>query len=87
MEINYKALGERIRKIRKIEGMTQEYLAEKLEISTQHMSNIENASKKPSLALLMDLAELLGVTLDELLADSYPRKGRGYPLHRDRDDS
>ena len=81
MEINYKALGERIRKIRKIEGMTQEYLAEKLEISTQHMSNIENASKKPSLALLMDLAELLGVTLDELLADSYPREREGDILY------
>ena len=81
MEINYKALGERIRKIRKVEGMTQDYLAEKLEISTQHMSNIENASKKPSLALLMDLAELLGVTLDELLADSYPKEKNGDALY------
>ena len=69
MEINYKALGERIRKIRKVEGMTQEYLAEKLEISTQHMSNIENASKKPSLALLMDLA------------DSYPKEKNGDALY------
>lgn len=81
MEINYKALGERIRKIRKIEGMTQEYLAEKLEISNQHMSNIENASKKPSLALLMNLAELLNVTLDELLADSYVREKEGDVLY------
>ena len=34
MEINYKALGERIRKLRKLNNMTQEYVAEKLEVST-----------------------------------------------------
>ena len=45
------------------------------------MSNIENSSKNPSLALLMDLAELLGVTLDELLADSYPREREGDILY------
>ena len=74
MEINYEALGERIRKLRKLNNMTQEYVAEKLEVSIQHISNIENASKKPSLALLVDLAELLGVRLDDLLADTYPKE-------------
>lgn len=77
MEINYKALGERIRKLRKLNNMTQEYVAEKLEVSTQHISNIENASKKPSLTLLVDLSELLGVTLDDLLADTYSKERTG----------
>ncbi|HIX66583.1 MAG TPA: helix-turn-helix domain-containing protein [Candidatus Anaerostipes excrementavium] len=81
MEINYEALGERIRKLRKLNNMTQEYVAEKLEVSIQHISNIENASKKPSLALLVDLAELLGVRLDDLLADTYPKERTGDVLY------
>ena len=43
----------------------------------QHISNIENASKKPSLTLLVDLSELLGVTLDDLLADTYSKERTG----------
>ncbi len=72
MEVNYEALGERIRKIRKRKHMTQEYVAEKAEISVPHMSNIENASKKLSLKLLVSIAGILEVTVDELLIDSYP---------------
>lgn len=72
MEVNYEALGDRIRTIRKQKHMTQEYVAEKAEISVQHMSNIENASKKLSLRLLVSIAGILDVTVDELLIDSYP---------------
>ena len=61
--------------------LDKEYVAEKLEVSTQHISNIENASKKPSLTLLVDLAELLGVTLDDLLADTYPKERTGDVLY------
>ena len=61
--------------------MTQEYVEEKLEVSIQHISNIENSSKKPSLALLVDLAELLGVRLDDLLADTYPKERTGDVLY------
>ena len=76
MEINYEALGARIRKIRKQKHMTQEYVAEKVEISVSHMSNIENASKKLSLKLLVSIADILEVTVDELLMDSYPVEKR-----------
>lgn len=76
MEINYEALGARIRKIRKQKHMTQEYVAEKTEISVPHMSNIENASKKLSLKLLVSIADILEVTVDELLMDSYPVEKR-----------
>lgn len=80
MEIDFKALGIRIRSIRKSKGMTQEFMSEQLDISPQHMSNIENASKNPSknpsLGLLANIAEILDVTMDELLIDSYPEEKR-----------
>lgn len=76
MEIDFKALGIRIRSIRKSKGMTQEFMSEQLDISPQHMSNIENALKNPSLGLLANIAEILDVTMDELLIDSYPEEKR-----------
>ena len=76
MEIDYKALGARIREIRQKKGLTQEYVAEKAEISVTHMSNIENASKTLSLKLLVIIAGVLEVTVDQLLVDSYPREKR-----------
>ena len=76
MEINFKALGMRIRDIRRLRGMTQEAMSEQLNISPQHMSNIENASKNPSLNLLANITEVLDVTMDELMIDSYPEDKR-----------
>lgn len=72
MAVNYKALGVRIRKVRERKGMTQQSLAEKIDISVPYMSNIERAKKTVSLSVLMSIAQALDVTLDELLADSYP---------------
>ena len=71
MAVDYKALGVRIRKVRERKGITQQRLAEKIDISVPYMSNIERAKKTVSLSVLMSIAQALDVTLDELLADSY----------------
>lgn len=76
MKIDYEALGKRIQKFRQARNYTQEYMAEQIDMSVQHVSNIENASKKPSLATLMNIAEVLDVTLDDLLAESYIKEKR-----------
>ena len=69
MGIDYVAVGERIRRIRKEQKMSQEKLAELIDVSTPHMSNIENGKTKFSLQVLIDLANSLNTTPDALLLD------------------
>jgi transcriptional regulator with XRE-family HTH domain len=66
---DYLQLGLNIAYYRKLKGLTQTQLAEIIEISRTHMSNIEapNVKKSVSLDVLFDLAEALGVEPGKLL--------------------
>lgn len=66
--MNYYEIGQRIRKIRKAHGLSQEELAEKIGISTTHMSHIETGNTKLSLPVLVSIASVLEVQTDDLLA-------------------
>lgn len=68
--MDYYAIGQRIRKIRKAHNLSQEELAERIGISTTHMSHIETGNTKLSLPVFVDLAAALEVRTDELLYDS-----------------
>ena len=70
MELDYRAIGIRIKVARIKAGMTQERLAELADLSTTHMSNIEKGSAKISLPTMVSIANILGVTLDDLMCDS-----------------
>lgn len=70
MELSYQAIGRRIKKIRDARGMTQDDLAFRCGLSTQHISNIERAHTKLSLPALVKISNVLEVTVDELLCDS-----------------
>lgn len=67
--LDYTVIGRRIRKYRKLAGLSQEALAEKVWISTTHMSHIETGSTKLSLPVLVDIAAVLDVRTDDLLID------------------
>lgn len=67
--MNYYEIGQRIRKYRKVHNLSQEELAEKVGISTTHMSHIETGNTKLSLPVLVSLAEVLQVRADDLLFD------------------
>lgn len=67
--MDYYAIGQRIRKIRKAHGLSQEILAEKVGISPTHMSHIETGNTKLSLPVLVALAAELEVRTDDLLYD------------------
>lgn len=67
--MNYYEIGQRIRKARKANNMSQEQLAEKVGISTTHMSHIETGNTKLSLPVFVDIACALSVHTDELLYD------------------
>ena len=66
--MDYIALGQRIRDLRRKRGLTQEKLAELVDLSVPYISHLERGTKKPSLAVLIRLAECLGVTVDRLLS-------------------
>ena len=68
--MDYYKIGQRIRKIRKAHGLSQEELAECVDISTTHMSHIETGNTKLSLPVLVDIAAVLKVRTDDLLNDS-----------------
>lgn len=68
--MNYNDIGQRIRVNRKANGLTQEQLAEKCDITTTHMSHIETGNTKLSLPVLVKVANALQVTTDELLCDN-----------------
>ena len=67
MGLDYNLIGARIRKRRKQQKLTQEKVAEIVEISPQHMSNIERAISIPSTEVVMRLAIALDTTPDEFL--------------------
>lgn len=67
--MNYYEVGQRIRRFRKACNFSQEQLAEKVGISTTHMSHIETGNTKLSLPVFVDIANALSVQTDELLYD------------------
>lgn len=60
-------MGNRIARLRRMKGIKQDELAEKLGVTPQAVSKWENDGSCPDISLLPRLAELLGVTTDELL--------------------
>ena len=61
------SMGKRIMALRKNKGYTQEQLSEKLGVSSQAVSKWENEVSCPDISIVPQLAEVLGVTTDELL--------------------
>lgn len=66
--LDYVAIGGRICAFRRLRNLSQEQLAEKVWISTTHMSHIETGSTKLSLSVLVDLANALEVGTDDILS-------------------
>ena len=70
-------IGRRISRLRKEKDMTQPALADKMGVSYQAVSNWERGASMPDIGKLPELAEALGVSVDELLGS-----GRGSELVR-----
>jgi len=68
--VNYVALGQNIRQYRVRAGLRQEDLAELCDCSNSHIGQIENARTIPSLEMVVNIANALRVTVDQLLTDS-----------------
>ncbi|MBQ4580466.1 MAG: helix-turn-helix transcriptional regulator [Clostridia bacterium] len=68
--IDYKDFGQRVRKLRRANGLTQEELAEKVDISASFMGHIERGSRIASLETLVSLCNVLKVSPTHLLRAS-----------------
>lgn len=58
-------LGRNISKFRKSKGLSQNQLAEKVEISREHLAKIETAKRCISIGLLIDISESLDIPVRE----------------------
>ena len=70
MELDYKAIGKRITIARIKADRTQEILAETINLSPTHLSNIENGTTRVSLTSIVKIANALSVTVDDLLCEN-----------------
>ena len=68
----YLNLSKQIKKYRERDGYSQEYLAEKLYVSRQSISNWENDKSLPDIHNLLMMCDLFNVTLDDLVKGTIP---------------
>jgi len=62
-------LGERVREQRRSRGLTQEALAESLELSVAYVSLIERGGRNPPYTTVVAIARALGVPASQIVAD------------------
>ena len=70
MNIDYKLIGERIKRVRKSRGMTQEILAEKLNVSIGYVSQIERGITKINLDILGAISSILDYDIAGFVSES-----------------
>lgn len=62
-------IGENIKKLRQQNNMTQQQLADKICVTRPFITDIENDKKSPSVQNLINIANVFGCTLDELVKE------------------
>ncbi len=77
----FKGLGARIAQARKDQGLTQQQLADHLGIPQQTLANYEVARARLPASMLPVVAQLLTLSLDELIGNPLPR-GKGKQARR-----
>ena len=90
-----KIIGRRIQEIRKQRGLTQEQLAERVNISPHYLSALERGVYNIKLDLLVDILNILNCSADEVFQDvvsssskikasQLSEKLKGLPVHEQR---
>lgn len=64
--MNYAKMGRNIANMRILNRLTQEQLAEKIDVSSVFISQLETGVRKPSLETLYKISRVLGTTMDGL---------------------
>lgn len=76
MEVEYvnKQIGEKIKDLRNRNGLTQEELANRAELTKGFISQLERGQVSPSVVTLLDLIECLGITAEEFFRETEEEK-------------
>lgn len=80
MRHDLKECGKRIQQLRKERGLTQEQLAEKLNVSQNTIAKIESGLRRPSIDFLLELSEFFGVSTNYLVLGIQP-EDMGYDAY------
>ncbi len=72
---NYGPIGQRIKNARLGKGYTQGHMAELLNVSCQHISDIERGLNGMSIPMLMDICKILDVGADYILFGTVTTSG------------
>ena len=64
-----KRFGEKLAKLRQGQGLTLRQLGEELEVHNTFISQIEKGRKMPNAVMILKIANLFGVTADQLMRD------------------
>jgi transcriptional regulator with XRE-family HTH domain len=73
----FKGLGSRIAQARKDHNLTQQQVADQLGIAQQTLAHYEGGRLRLPASMLPMLAQMLGLTVDELLGQASPKGKRG----------
>lgn len=73
MRFNRTTYGEKIKQLRINKGLTQEQLAEKMNVTGTYIVKIENGQRIGSVELAVELVSCFGVSLDYLLLGAETR--------------
>lgn len=69
-ELDYISLGRRVKEARRKKGLKQGEVAILTGLTCSHMSHIETGKTKPALPTIVKIANVLEVSVDELLCDN-----------------
>lgn len=67
MALDYSIIGERLKKARLAKGLTQEQLAEKLDVSVAFLSRAERGDVKINLTRISQLCDILDVSISNVI--------------------
>lgn len=72
--MDFRAIGQKIKERRLDQGVTQEHIANLLDVNPSHISNIECGRAHPSLSALIQIANILQCSVDYFISDEYTFK-------------
>lgn len=70
-----KTIGNKVQQARRDKGYTQEYVAEKIDKSVDILRSIENGRSVGSVETLLNICNILDITLDYIFIDLLDKKG------------
>lgn len=70
-DLDFKTIGMKIKERRRALGITQEYVANCLDVNPSHISNIECGRANPSLTALVAISSILNCSIDYFIGSEY----------------